>query len=123
MEGSAKAKSHPDARGSVADEEEGDLPLEEGMPVESEDGEALGTLASVLVDDETEEVAFFTLATAEGERLVPFEAVLGVEDGTLVLDATKEQVDDLPKARPDRDPTDAEIDLAYRALGYDVEAD
>lgn len=108
----------------VSDAEADDrLDIEEGMPVQSEDGDDLGTLASVLVDDETEEVAFFTLATPEGEALVPFEAVLGIEEGRLVLDATPDQIEDLPRVVPHRDPTDAEIDLAYRILGFDVEAE
>ncbi len=97
---------------------EGDLALDAGMPVSSVDGETLGKLASVLIDEETEEPGFVTVTGEDGERLVPIEAVMDVEEGTLVLDVEPEDFARLPKARSDRDPTEAEVDLAYRVLGF-----
>ena len=91
--------------------------LNAGMPVVGADGTGLGTLQSVLVDEETEEAGFIVVNAKDVDRLVPFEAVLDVEDGNVILDIPADTLHQLPEMKDDRDPTDAEIELAYRLAG------
>lgn len=91
-----------------------EVELKEGMPVTTEEGESLGKLSSLLVAEEEEEAEFLVLGTANGERLVPMNAVLGVGDGNLVLDVPPAALDKFPRVRADAEPTDDEIELAYR---------
>lgn len=93
------------------DDEEVDL--REGMKVASEDGDDLGTLAALLVEDEADEAEFILLKTGADERLIPFDAVLGVGDGALVLDVTREVLAQYPAVKPGSEPTDADIERAY----------
>jgi len=93
---------------------EGDeVPLSEGMPVENEDGIALGRLSALLVEEDEEQAEFFLLDAKGTERLVPFEAILGVGDGVLIVDIPAENVDRFPKLAKDAEPTDDEMQLAY----------
>jgi hypothetical protein len=94
----------------MADDE---VPIAEGMPVENADGEPLGKLGALLIEEGEEDAEFLVLATAAGDRLVPFEAVLGVGDGNLVLDVPADAVARFPKLRPDADPTEEEMQAAY----------
>jgi len=94
------------------EDEEVEVELDEGMPVENEEGDELGTLAGLLVEEDEEDAEFLLVATAAGERLVPFEAVLGVGDGKLVLDVRKEDLPRFPQVQGEG-PTDAEMELAY----------
>lgn len=96
-----------------ADEE---VALDEGMPVTNEEGVALGTLGALLIDegDEEENPEFLLLRVGNVDRLVPFEAVLGVGDGSLVLDVPAENVDRFPHLKEGADPTADEMELAYK---------
>ena len=104
------------------DHEEGEeVDLREGMPVATEEGASLGTLSALLVAEEEEEAEFILIAHQGAERLVPFEAVLGVGDGNLVLDVpTPEILGKFPRIRDQADPTDDEMELAYKV--YDENA-
>lgn len=97
-------------------EDEDEIALDEGMPVTNPDGAELGTLGSLLVEEEEEEAEFILLRTGDVERLVPFEAVLGVGDGSLVLDVPAENVTRFPVLREGAEPTSAEMELAYRVF-------
>lgn len=96
-------------------EPEGDeVDLHEGMPVATEEGAVLGKLAALLVGEDDEEAEFLLIEQAGDERLVPFEAVLGVGDGNLVLDIPSVEVfGKFPKIRPQAEPTEDEMELAY----------
>jgi len=93
-----------------------DVPLEEGMPVENADGEKLGELGALLVEEDEDEAEFLILKAKGVDRLVPFAAVLGVGDGSLVLDVPAANVDRFPALRADVEPTEAEMDSAYEVF-------
>lgn len=95
----------------MAEEEE--VSLTEGMPVENDEGVALGKLSALLVEEDEEEAEFFLLEAQGVERLVPFEAILGVGDGSLVIDVPAGNIGRFPRMRPDTEPTEAEMQLAY----------
>ncbi|HET6403314.1 MAG TPA: PRC-barrel domain-containing protein [Candidatus Thermoplasmatota archaeon] len=94
-------------------EEEEEVDLREGMQVSNEDGEELGTLAALLVEEDEEDAEFFLLKSGAEERLIPFEAVLGVGDGALVIDVTREVLERYPLVKPGTEPTDADVERAY----------
>lgn len=94
-------------------DEEEEVDLREGMQVSNEDGEELGTLSALLVEDEEEEAEFFLLKSGNDERLIPFEAVLGVGDGALVVDVTRDVLPRYPLVKPGAEPTDADVERAY----------
>ncbi|HUR69613.1 MAG TPA: PRC-barrel domain-containing protein [Candidatus Thermoplasmatota archaeon] len=94
-------------------DDEEQVELHEGMKVSNEDGEELGVLSALLVEDDDEDAEFFLLKTAKAERLVPFEAVLGVGDGALIVDATAASVELYPAIKPGSEPTDADLERAY----------
>lgn len=96
----------------MSDEEE--VELSEGMPINSEDGQSLGKLASLLVAEDDDEAEFLIVNAGGADRLVPMDAVLGVDDGALVLDVPTDAMAKFPRIRQDAEPTDAEIELAYR---------
>ena len=93
------------------DEEEVDL--REGMKIANEDGEELGTLAALLVEEGDEEAEFFLLKAGNDERLIPFDAVLGVGDGALLIDVTRDVLGRYPVVKPGSEPTDADVEKAY----------
>lgn len=93
------------------DEEEVDL--REGMKVASEDGDELGTLAALLVEEDDEEAEFFLVKAGADERLIPFDAVLGVGDGALVIDVTPDVLARYPAVKPGSEPSDADVERAY----------
>ncbi len=103
---------------------EEEVELQEGMPVSNEDGEALGTLAGMLVeedeDEEEAEAEFVIVSHGGADRLVPYEAILGVGDGSLLLNVPAKAMDKFPKLRADTNPTEAETELAYHV--YDENA-
>lgn len=96
--------------------DEDEVALDEGMPVTNQEGEDLGTLGGLLIEEEEEEAEFILLRTGEKERLVPFEAILGVGDGSLVLDVPAANVDRFPLVREGSDPSNAEMEQAYRVF-------
>jgi hypothetical protein len=98
------------------EEEMEDVPLEEGMPVENADGEKLGELGALLVEEDEDEAEFLVLRAAGADRLVPFAAVLGVGDGSLVLDVPADNVAKFPRLAPDAEPTEAQMDAAYEVF-------
>jgi len=97
-------------------EDGGEVALDEGMPVTNPEGEDLGTLGALLIEEEEEEAEFIILRTGDQERLVPFEAVLGVGDGSLVLDVPAANVERFPVLREGAEPTSAEMELAYKVF-------
>jgi hypothetical protein len=101
--------------------EEEDVDLREGMPVTNEAGESLGTLAALLVADDEEEAEFLLLKAGSADRLVPFEAVLGVGDGDLILDVPLAAVEKFPAIKTDAEPTEAEMDRAYDVFDENAE--
>lgn len=103
----------------MPDEEEVDL--REGMPVSNEAGEKLGTLAALLVADDEEDAEFLLLKAGDADRLIPFEAVLGVGDGDLILDVPADALGHFPKIAPDQDPTDEQMDKAYEVFDENAE--
>jgi PRC-barrel domain len=103
----------------MPDDEEVDL--HEGMPVTNEAGEKLGTLAALLVAEDEEEAEFLLLKAGDADRLVPFEAVLGVGDGDLILDVPAEALGKFPQIKPDHDPTESEMDKAYEVFDENAE--
>lgn len=90
-----------------------EVDLHEGMSVSNDDGEALGTLAALLVEEEEEEAEFLLLKTGNGERLIPFDAVVGVGDGELVLDVASAVLDRYPLVASGSEPTDEDVERAY----------
>ncbi len=99
-----------------------EVDLREGMPVATEGGASLGTLSALLVAEEEDEAEFLLIAHAGKERLVPFEAVLGVGDGSLVLDVPSPDIlAKFPHIRDQADPTEDEMELAYQV--YDENAE
>lgn len=98
-----------------------EVDLQQGMPVGNEAGEALGKLSALLVGDEDEDAEFLVLERGGSEHLVPFEAVLGVGDGTLLLDVPASAVEKFPRVQGDADPSDADIEKAYAV--YDEHAE
>lgn len=112
----------PEALRGRMDDEEG-VALDEGMPVTNEEGESLGTLAAVLIPEGEEEMddeddsERFLLVRADGvDRLVPFESVLGVGDGSLVLDVPAKNMGKFPALQAEADPTPAQMEQAYRVF-------
>lgn len=83
------------------------------MQVSNEEGEELGTLSAMLVEDKDEDAEFFLLKTGNHERLIPFEAVLGIGDGALLVDITKDVLEQYPSIKSGAEPTDADIEKAY----------
>lgn len=94
-------------------EDQEEVDLREGMPVASEDGDELGTLAALLVEEDDEEAEFFLLKNGNDERLIPFEAVLGVGDGALVVDVTPAVLPRYPPIKSGAEPTDDDVERAY----------
>lgn len=92
---------------------EEEVDLHEGMPIANEEGEPLGTLAALLVEDEEEDAEFFIIRAGADERLVPFDAVLGVGDGSLVVDIAADVLARYPIVKPGSEPTDSDIERAY----------
>lgn len=107
------------ARGTMVDEDE--VELREGMPVANEAGDKLGVLAALLIAEDEEEAEFLILKAGDDERLVPFEAVLGVGDGELVLDVPANVVTQYPAVTADQEPSDEQMELAYKV--YDETAE
>lgn len=102
-------------------EEAEEVDLHEGMPVATEEGANLGKLSALLVAEDEEEAEFLIIENGGKEHLVPFEAVLGVGDGSLVLDVPGAEVlAKFPSIRPNSDPTEDEMELAYQV--YDEHA-
>lgn len=97
------------------DEDEG-VELEEGMPVVDPEGKELGRLGALLVEEDADEAEFLLLKAGNADRLVPFDAVLGVGDGSLVLDVPPDTVARYPQIRADTDPTDAEMEMSYHVF-------
>jgi sporulation protein YlmC with PRC-barrel domain len=97
--------------GDVNDEEQ--VELKEGMQVSNEDGEELGILSALLVEDDNEDAEFFLLKAGAKEHLIPFDAVLGIGDGALVVDITSEVLGQYPVMAPGSEPSNADIDKAY----------
>lgn len=95
----------------MADEEQ--VELKEGMQVSNEDGDELGILSALLVEDDDEDAEFFLLKAGDKEHLIPFEAVLGVGDGALVVDITQDVLGKYPVVKPGSEPSDADIEKAY----------
>lgn len=94
--------------------DEGELvDLHEGMKVSNEAGDELGTLSALLIPEDEEEAEFLILKGGNAERLVPFEAVLGVGDGVLILDASREALTRYPAVGSNADPTDEDCEKAY----------
>lgn len=100
----------------MVDDDGDDVPLSEGMPVVNGRGEKLGVLAALLVEEEDEDAEFLLLGAGGKERLVPFEAILGVEDGSLVLDVPAASVGLFPALAPEAEPTQAQMDLSYEVF-------
>ena len=96
----------------AADEEE-QVELHEGMQVSNEEGDELGVLSALLVEDEEEDAEFFLLKAGASERLIPFDAVLGVGDGALLVDISKAALEQYPSIKPGSEPTDADVERAY----------
>lgn len=93
---------------------EGDeVDLKEGMGVSNEDGDELGTLSALLIEEDEDEAEFLLLKTPKGERLVPFNAVVGVGDDSLILDVPMEVLDRYPLVAAGGEPTDDDIDRAH----------
>lgn len=101
--------------------DEDEVELREGMPVSNEAGDKLGILAALLIAEDEEEAEFLILKSGDQERLVPFEAVLGVGDGELVLDVPADVVAKYPEIRANEEPTDEQMELAYQV--YDETAE
>lgn len=102
-------------------EEAEEVELKEGMPVRNDTGDELGALAGMLIAEDEEEAEFIIVTTSDSvDRLVPFEAVLGVADGAILLDMPAPAMTQFPKVRADADPTEDEIGLAYHV--YDEHA-
>lgn len=95
------------------DDDGEEVDLREGMQVASEDGEALGTLSALLVEEDEEEAEFIIIKAGAEEHLVPFDAVLGVGDGALILDVTKDVLPRYPAVKPGAEPSDADVEKAY----------
>jgi sporulation protein YlmC with PRC-barrel domain len=95
------------------DDDENEVELHEGMQVSNEDGEELGTLSALLVEDDEEDAEFFLLKAGATEHLVPFDAVLGIGDGALVVDVTKDVLARYPVVTPGTEPSEADIEKAY----------
>ncbi|MFA5862059.1 MAG: PRC-barrel domain-containing protein [Candidatus Thermoplasmatota archaeon] len=95
---------------------EEEVSLSEGMPIENEEGIALGKLSALLVEEDAEEAEFFLLESQGVERLLPFEAILGVGDGMLIVDVPAANVQRFPPMRPEIEPTEAEMELAYEVF-------
>jgi hypothetical protein len=94
-------------------EDDEEVALAEGMPAASPDGEPLGKLSALLIEEEEEDAEFLLLQAGDADRLIPFEAVLGVDEGTLILNVPAANVARFPKLRPDAEPTAEEMQLAY----------
>ena len=90
-----------------------EVDLREGMPVSNEAGDKLGTLAALLVAEDEEEAEFLLLRVGTDDRLVPFDAVLGVGDGDLIVDVPRDAVGKYPRIKTDVEPTEAEMASAY----------
>ena len=95
------------------DEDGDEVPLAEGMPAANPDGESLGKLSALLIEEGEEQAEFLLLQSAGADRLVPFDAVLGVDEGTLLLDVPAANLARFPKLKPDAEPTADEMQLAY----------
>jgi hypothetical protein len=98
---------------AFVDDDESEIELHEGMQVSNEDGDELGTLSALLVEDEEEDAEFFLLKAGATEHLVPFDAVIGIGDGALVVDIAKDVLSRYPAVKPGSEPSDADIEKAY----------
>jgi len=94
-------------------EDDEEVDLHEGMPVSNEEGEELGTLSALLVEDDEEDAEFFLVKLGSEERLLPFDAVLGVGDGNLIVDVSREVLPRYPLVKSGAEPSDDDIEKAY----------
>lgn len=100
-----------------------EVDLHEGMPIQTEEGEELGTLAALLIPEEEEEAEFLLLRGAGGDFLVPFEAIVGVGDGAIIMGLPKDAIAKFPRLAPDQEPTEAQVEAAYDLYDSLVEGD
>jgi uncharacterized protein YrrD len=91
----------------------------DAMPVHASDGE-IGTIKDVLFDPQSWTVRYLEVSTGwifGHDVLIPVDKVKSIEvpDGAVTFDLTKEQIENSPRAEPERP-----IDRAYesRLIGY-----
>lgn len=100
-----------------------EVDLHEGMPIQTEEGDDLGTLAALLIPEEEEEAEFLLLRRASGDYLVPFEAIAGVGDGAIIMDLPADVIERFPRLAPDQEPTEQQVEAAYDLYDSLVEPD
>lgn len=89
-------------------------------PVLDRDGEKVGTVSDLIVDDAEAKVRFFEVASGgvmgigETKVLIPVDAVTAVTDDAIRIDQTREHV----SAAPPYDPTLAGRPYWERLYGY-----
>ncbi|WP_420643568.1 hypothetical protein [Candidatus Leptofilum sp.] len=72
-----------------------------GMAIQSSEGELVGELAAILLDDRTKQPTHLILCCQLPDyRLVPLEKVVGVYGRTVQISLAREQINQLPKHQP-----------------------
>lgn len=87
--------------------------IQAGMGVIDRDGNRLGSLDSLLSENDTGRTRFLTV---DG-RLVPVEKVQGVEGDRVKLDLTRDKLREFPERRGSQLPSEDDLRRAYDAAG------
>ena len=110
----------------MTDEEfQEEFEMRPGMEILTEDGTPLGTLSSILVDEDEdgEEIPAFLTFTGhdngDREYLIPVEAITNQVGNELRVSVKGADAKRLPGFNEERDPSDAEIALAYKLCGLE----
>lgn len=89
--------------------------IEQGMDVVDKNGKPTGSLDGILAEDQTGMSRFITVSG----RMIPVEAIRGVESNRVELTLPKDDLQRFPERRGEGAPSEEERRRAYQALGID----
>jgi sporulation protein YlmC with PRC-barrel domain len=96
-----------------------------GRPVKDKDGEGIGRVADLLVDDQENEVRFLLvehggfLGFGETKSLIPVDAVTKITEYNVYVDLSRERVASAPGYSPDLLHDRPHQESIYSHYGYD----
>ena len=95
-----------------------------GWPVRDSEGQELGRLDDVLIDEAAQKVRFLKVAHGgimgfgATHSFVPVEAVVSVGDGQVTVESTAQKVAQAPRYDPEVVDNRAHLDILYDHYGY-----
>lgn len=95
-----------------------------GRKVVDRDGEEVGKVEGLLIDEDEKRVRFLEvgsggfLGIGEDKRLIPVDAVTGVDEDQVHIDARREHVAGSPGYDPDLEPDESYYGDLYGYYGY-----